>query len=136
MSAQKIKTIEELKPKMLANAIEIAKDFNVNLDYSDESINGVEHVLSELHKEYKKTKSDEGLHGIALFYAFYIVAVIEKNHGKGKFERNHKTFGENSFPFTWNGKTLFPYGWCEKRILDGEGDNVEIKYKMLILNAN
>lgn len=134
MSSQEVISIDEIKPKMLESAIELGRDFNFNLDFSDNSIKDVENILNEIHEEYKKTKNEEGLRGIAIIFSFYIVAVIEKNHGKGKFEKDHESIGENSFPFFWNGKTIFPFGWCLKRIFDGEGDNIELKYRMLILN--
>ncbi|WP_123921960.1 hypothetical protein [Flavobacterium sp. LM4] len=133
MDAQESQNLEKVKEKMLQNAIEIGKSYNFSLDYSDESINNVESILSDINSEYVKNKNEEGLRGIALIFSFYIVAVIEKNHGKGKLERDDKSIGKDTFPFYWNGSTLFPYGWCLKRIYDGDGDNIAIKYKMLVL---
>ncbi|MCX6147511.1 MAG: hypothetical protein NTW25_09735 [Candidatus Kapabacteria bacterium] len=40
-----MKNIEELKITMLQNAIKIGKEFNFDLDYSDNSINHVESIL-------------------------------------------------------------------------------------------
>jgi len=134
MNSQKTSSeLIELKNELITQAIDVAKDYNVKLDFSDESIKNVETILSKIHKEYIRSKNDNGLNGIAYMFGFYIIEVIEKNHGKGKIERNHPDFGENVFPFYWNGSTLFPFAWCQKRIFDGEGDNVEIKYQILIL---
>lgn len=134
MDAQKSQNPEKIKEKMLENAIEIGKSYNFHLDYSDESINNVESILSDVNNEYLKTKNEKGLRGIALIFSFYIVAVIERNHGKGKLERDDKSIGQDTFPFYWKDSTLFPYGWCLKRIYDGDADNVAIKYKTLVLN--
>ena len=123
----------EIKNELVAHAIEVGKDYDIKLDFSDESIKNVETILADLHKEYKETKNDDGLNGLAFMFGFYIIDVIEKNHGIGRIERSHQDFGENIFPFYWNGGTLFPLAWCQKRIFDGEGDNVEIKYRILIL---
>lgn len=123
----------EIKLKLNKEAIEVGKSYNINLDYSDESIKNVEFILNNIHNEYLKSKNTEGLRGLALIFGFYIIEVIEINHGKGRIERNHETFGENTFPFYWRESTLFPYAWCLKRIFDGESDNIEIKYKLLIL---
>jgi hypothetical protein len=125
--------ITELKNELLALAIDVGKEYNITLDFSDESIKNVEKILSDLHLEYKRTNSDRGLNGLAYMYGFYIMEVIEKNHGKGKIERNHPDFGENAFPFYWKDTTLFPVAWCQKRIFEGDGDNVEIKYRILVL---
>ncbi|MEL0457612.1 hypothetical protein WJN01_15355 [Flavobacteriaceae bacterium SZ-1-7] len=124
----------EIKNELINHAIEVGKEYDINLDFSDDSIKNVEKILSDLHSEYKKTKNDEGLNGLAYMFGFYIMDVIEKNHGKGRIERNHPDFGDNVFPFYWNGGTLFPVAWCQKRIFDGDGDNVEIKYRILILD--
>ena len=123
----------DIKNELINHAIKIGKEYDINLDFSDESIKNVEKILADLHTEYQKTKNDEGLNGLALIFGFYIIEVIEKNHKKGRIERNHPDFGENVFPFYWNKGILFPVAWCQKRILDGEGDNIEIKYRLLIL---
>ena len=130
-------TIQELldiKDQLITHAIEVGKEYDLNLDFSDASIKSVEFILSDLHKEFIKTKSDYGLNGLAHIFGFYIIEVIEKNHGKGRIERNHPSFVEDVFPFYWNGATLFPVAWCQKRIFDGDADNVAFKYKMLILD--
>ena len=125
--------LNELQVKMSNLAIEIAEIFNVHLDYSNRSIKKVEIVLSKIHNEFIKSKNSEGLNGVAIEFAFYIITVIEKNFEKGKAERNTEDFGENSFPFYWRDKTLFPYSWCQKRIFNGAEDNVWVKYKTLVL---
>lgn len=128
------KELLDLKTEANKQAFDIAKSYNIRLDYSDNSIKDVEFMLGDFHKDYAKTKDTKGLVGIAMIFGFYIIEVIEKNHGVGRIERNHESIGEDSFPFYWNGTTLFPYGWCLKRIFDGDGDNVELKYKMFVLN--
>ncbi len=72
--------LEQLKEDMSKLAERIANEgFGIKLDYSIESIKQADRVLGELHKEYKKTKDDEGYTGIAFEFAAYIVKVIEKN---------------------------------------------------------
>ncbi len=125
--------MEKLKSELNDNALEIAKGFGVQLDYSHESIGHVERMLGEVHKGYKETKDEEGLVGIALSFAAYIISVIERNSEPGVWQRDHPTVGEDSFPFTWREGTLFPYAWCMKRIFDGKGDDVWVKYKTLVI---
>lgn len=125
--------LEKLRKKLVSLAIQIGKSYNYDLDYSESSIKSVEIILSEFHKDYKETGNEEGLLGISHEFGLYIVAVIEKNYGKGILERNHKDFGENSYPFYWNGGTLFPCSWCYKRIFDGEVDNVWAKYETFVI---
>lgn len=134
MSGQKTnQELIELKADMIKYALEIGQIFELNLDFTDDSIKNVEKILSEIHDEYVSTKNDEGLNGVAIQFGFYIMETIEQNHGKAWFERNHKDFGENSFPFYWNEMTLFPIGWCQKRIFDGPDDNIWPKYKIVVI---
>jgi len=124
----------KLKSELLDYAMQIAEVFHIKLDYSHRSIKMVEKILAKTHKDYKKTKNPEGLHGVALEFAAYIIEVIETNSEKGRWERDHPDFGKDSFPYYWKGVTIFPYSWCLKRIYDGKGDNVWTKYKSLVLN--
>lgn len=126
--------LEKLQEELVGYAIQIAGSFKIKLDYSDKSIKKVEKILSKIHKDYKKSKNDEGLNGIALEFEFYIIKVIENNHEKGKLERNHVDFGDDTFPYYWKDSTIFPYSWCLKRIFDGKSDDIWSKYKSLILN--
>jgi len=119
--------------QMNASAHEVAANFDVTLDYSDDSIQNVESILGEIHENYMETKDDSGLRGIALFFAAYIGEVIRRKGLGGVWSRNHKLFGDDSFPFHWNGGDLFLYGWCEKRIFDGDGDDVCAKYQVCVL---
>jgi len=128
--------LSELEDRLVELAIQIADSFGKKLDFSEKSVKVVEKILSKFHKEYKKTGDEEGLNGIALEFAFYIIKVIENNYEKGRLERNHKDFGDDSFPYYWRGSTIFPYSWCLKRIFDGKADNVWIKYKVLIQTNN
>jgi hypothetical protein len=125
---------EALMQEGTAQTLELAKENGVTLDFSDESINEVEKLLAECHREYKKAKSEEGFHGLALMFAAYIGEVIRRKGLGGSWSRNHPDFGDDSFPFSWQGGTVFLYGWCTKRIFDGEADNVAFKYKALVLD--
>jgi len=117
-------------------AEQIAKEgFNVTLDYSVESVKQVEQILGSIHNEYKKTHSEEGLQGIAFEFGAYIVKVIEHNFGPAEWQCDHKSMGENTFPLLWHNSTLFPVEWCKKRIFDGSGDDVWIKFKVFVLDA-
>lgn len=109
--------------------------FGTHLDYSVESIMQVERILEVIHDEYKSTRSEEGLQGIALEFGSYIVKVVERHFGSAEWERDHDSFGKDSFPLQWRGATLFPFQWCMKRIFDGPEDNVWLKFKVLVLDA-
>jgi hypothetical protein len=114
-------------------AVKIARNCGITLDFTDRSIKDVDRLLGELHREYKKTKSEEGLRGFALMFAAYIGEVIRKKGLPGKWSRDHETLGEEIFPLQCGEHTFLPYIWCQKRIFDGPGDDVAFKYKALVL---
>lgn len=126
--------IGDLQKELTELALQIAKEnYSIILDFSHESISDVENILSDIHAQYEQTGDTEGLNGIALEFGFYIAATIQKNTQSGVLEKDHPEIGENTFPFFWNENATFTYGWCEKRIFDGPGDNVLSKYKVLVL---
>ncbi len=123
----------EIKNQLVPEAVEIGKNYGLTLNFTDKSIKSVEIILDDIHKEYKKSKNDEGLTGLAYIFGFYIIETIERNHGKGRMEQDDPEIGKNSFPFYWNNSTLFPIAWCQKRIFDGEADDVSFKYQVAVL---
>jgi hypothetical protein len=124
---------DDIKVEMTQNALDIAEEFHVKLDFSHKSIKKVERILGKIHKHYVQTKDDDGMRGIALAFAAYIITVIEKSSSNGVWKRDYPDFGEETFPFEWEGSTLFPYGWCLKRIFDGKQDDVWAKYRAIVL---
>ncbi|MFL5329054.1 MAG: hypothetical protein ACJ8C4_09065 [Gemmataceae bacterium] len=126
--------LKAMMEKMNRSAHNVATSFGVTLDYTDSSVQQVESILGKINEEFTKTRDESGLHGIALSFAAYIGEVIRQKGLGGKWSRDHPTLGENSFPFAWNGSELLLYGWCEKRIFDGPGDNVWSKYNAFVLN--
>ena len=127
--------MHDLKNKLSTLAERIASEgFGTQLDYSVESIRQVEGILAVIHNEYKSTGSEDGLQGIAMEFGAYIVKVIEQHFGPADWQRDDESLGVDTFPLQWRGSTLFPIGWCLKRILDGAGDDVWFKFEALVLN--
>lgn len=129
-----IKDIKELQKKLTELALEIGRYYRIELDFSTQSVKSVEKILSKISKEYHKTQNEEGIKGMALEFAAYIITVIEKNITIGKWERNSTDFGKDTFPYDLgDGNIIYPYAWCLKRIYDGEGENVYSKLCALVL---
>lgn len=129
-----VKDIKELQKKLTDLALELGRYYKIDLNFTDESVKKVEEILSKISEDYHKTKNEEGIDGMALELAAYIVTVIEKNITSGKWERDSKDFGKNTFPYDLgNENIIFPYAWCLKRIHDGESENVWLKFNALVL---
>jgi hypothetical protein len=126
---------EALKDELATLAERVAQEgFGIRLDYSVDSVHHIDEILGALHKEFRRTKDDDGLNGVALEFAAYLVKVIEKNVARGRWNRDHPLFGPDTFPYEWQGGELFPYSWCQKRIFDGPGDDVWAKFHTLVLS--
>lgn len=125
----------KLRDEMAPLAVRIAEEgYGIRLDYSNESVEQVEQVLGHIHDEYKRTGDDKGLDGVSLEFGAYIVAVIERNEGPGRWERDHPQMGKDALPYYWRDRVLFPQMWCAKRILDGPGENVWAKFQNIVLS--
>jgi len=131
--SKSVPDVKELQVKLTDLAIQLGKHYKVVLDYSVQSIDNVETVLAKISDEYRKTKNEEGIKGMALEMAAYIITVIEKNILKGAWSRDSEEMGKDSFPYELgDGKVIFPYAWCLKRIYDGEGEDIVSKFKTLV----
>ncbi|MFH0938719.1 MAG: hypothetical protein V1899_05500 [Planctomycetota bacterium] len=127
-------TNENARRHLADSAIQVAREaFNITLDYSVESVRTVDEILQLVHEESSRTNEKEGLHGIAFNFGAYISYVIDKNFSPGKW-KPHSQFGKCTFPFEWNGVTLFPTAWCEKQIFNGAEDSVWAKFTVAVLN--
>jgi hypothetical protein len=107
------------------------KEFNVKLDYSVDSIKKVEDVLGRLHDMYEKDKASLRVDALANMYGAYIGEVIRRSEPGVKWEKDHPVAGEKSYPLHWAARDLFPMAWCHRRITEGDGDNVSVKYDVL-----
>jgi hypothetical protein len=126
--------LKKLQLELSGLALQLAEIAKVDLDYSVASIKQVEAILTQIHAQYKSNHDITGIEGMALELAAYIVTVIEKHIGAGKWERDSKEFGKDTFPYHLsNGRIIFPYIWCLKRIHDGDGENVWDKFQALVI---
>ena len=134
-AASPTKSILEVQVKLTELALDVAIGFDIELDFSHNSIRDVESILGKVHQQYRNTRSEDGLNGIALEFGAYIATTIQRCTGEGALEADHSQYGKGTFPFHYSGGTIFPYMWCIKRIYDGEGGNVWVKYNALVLKT-
>ncbi len=132
MSEEEFKSLDELINYLASSAVEVSqKSFQVTLNYSPESIKAVEKILGKLHEDYTKDKSMLGINGLAHAFGAYIGEVIRRTEPGVRWERDHESAGEKSYPLHWLGGMAFPCGWAYRRIVNGEEDNVWHKYYLL-----
>jgi hypothetical protein len=130
-------TVGEQLSRLADEAVRDAKTNGVNLDYSTGSIKEVEGLLGKIHERYSTSPSSVDVRSFAISYGAYIGEAIRRNDPICKddpdcrWERDHKLGGPISYPLHWQGSDSFPTAWCFRRITDGDGDNVWIKYTVL-----
>jgi len=120
--------LEEIRARGVAQAVTMGEEMGLPLDGSPDSVQQVEKILAQHHEDFLARQDDEGLFGLCVIFGAYIIDVIERNYGPGRWERNDPDFGEDTFPYHWRGSRMFPVIWCQKRIYDGPGDDVWFKF--------
>ena len=129
---REFKTIDDLIQWLASGAVkEAAIRDGVKLDYSPESIKSVDQILGKLHDQYVANPSFISVRGLSAAYGAYIGEVIRKSEPNVHWERDD-ALGEKIYPLIWNGgHHSYPMGWCQKRIENGDEDNVWVKYTIL-----
>jgi hypothetical protein len=119
-------------PAMAADAVKFAADRGLTLDYSADSVRTVESLLGKLHDEHvDRPMSSEEIQRHAFQFGGYIGEILRRKYA-GTWAKDHPVVGPSTFPINWNGGSSFPVGWCGKRILNGDEDNVWIKFQTVI----
>lgn len=128
-----LEPIEGFMAYSAGEAVAIAKDMGIVLDYSEASIKHADDALEKLHQEYLKTKSDRGVWGVAVMFGAYVGEVMRRSDAKFYWKKDHPKIGENTFPlFKGAGdECSFPVAWCHKRILNGAEDDIVTKVKFV-----
>jgi hypothetical protein len=112
-------------------AVQFADQRGQTLDYSPDSVERVESILADLHNSKKAGQlSDEDAGRSAIRFGAYIGEVLRRHYG-GHWEEDHDVAGPGSFPIHWGQGASFPVGWCGKRIINGQEDNVWHKYQVV-----
>lgn len=134
---REFKTTDEIVQWLANEAVKDAREHNqVTLDYSPESIKQVEAILGQIHDQYTKDPSSVAVTGLASAYGAYIGEVIRRSEPAVHWEKDDPDFGEKTYPLFWGKTRSYPMAWCQKRIINGDEDNVWFKYKVFKEQAN
>jgi hypothetical protein len=127
---REFKSTDEFIQWLSSEAIKDAEQNSVKLDYSPESVRDVEKILSKIHEQYAQSPSSVRVMGISAAYGAYIGEVVRKTEEGVHWERDDQ-MGEKIYPLIWGTGHSYPMGWCQRRITDGDGDNVWVKFSIL-----
>ena len=132
-SERKFASTEEFVQWLASEAVKDAWDQNhIKLDYSVESIKTVDQILRSLHDQYTKDPSRISVKGLGSAYGASIGEVIRRSEPGAYWEKDDE-LGEKSYPIIWGPGAghSYPMAWCIRRILNGDEDNVWIKYRAI-----
>jgi soluble cytochrome b562 len=120
--------------ELAAVAVDDAKAAHgVTLDYSLESVESVERILSTYHQQGATSENElRRLQQLGIRYGAYVGEAIRRRRG-GHWERDHVAAGPGSFPLTTSRGQSFPIGWCTRRIKNGPEDCVWHKVQVLFI---
>ena len=104
---------------------------HIRLDYSVSSLKQVDLILGQIHDQYAKNPASISLSGMSVEYGAYVGEVIRRNEPGAYWSRDSQAMGEKAYPIHWAAGESYTFAWCSRRITDGEGDNVWIKYSAL-----
>ena len=115
------------------DAIDFASsELDINLNWSDESIKHVEHILSIFHDQLHETKlSDSKLTMFAQMFGSYLGEVYRRNHTA---EWGMVTSKGDSIPGmqTSNKQCFLPWGRAIDRIVKGPENNIWDYYQDIL----
>jgi hypothetical protein len=118
-------------PLLAEEAAKFAAGRGTKLDYSPDSVERVESLLAALHQSRTAGQlADRELNLHAHQFGAYIGEVLRRKYG-GHWAEDHAVAGPKSFPIHWKDGQSFPVGWCGKRILNGDEDNVWHKFQIV-----
>ena len=128
---REFKSTDEFVQWLAAEAVKDAETGNgIKLDYTPESIKTVDKILGKLHNQYVQAPSSISVGGLSAAYGAYIGEVIRKTEPGSHWLRDDR-LGEKIYPLVWGTGHIYPMGWCQKRIENGDEDNVWLKYTVL-----
>ena len=130
--ANQMKTLAE-------SAVTLARNqHQANLNYSEESLKLVEHILFKLSEDVPKSwlgrllcrsPSRNQIESICQIMGAYIGEVVRRKFN-GTWHMD-STFGKALPALSVLGGNIYPTNKVYKRLIDGEGDNVWLYYQML-----
>jgi len=128
--------LTEIAKAYSLDALDIAaRNFGVNLNWSESSIQQVENMLGRLHDEIAKAPPpDSTVWTFAKSFGSYVGEVMLRHHGG---EWGMVAIGEESFPgVQLPGEQLcWPWGRAYNRITNGAEDNIWDYYRVLVARS-
>jgi hypothetical protein len=121
-------------------AVEIARDFNARLDYSENSLMELESILARLAEDMANDMANDASHAgpssddlteMCKLWGSYFGEVIRRRFGGDWTIETYPGKQFATLTLSIAGNKLFPSMKIHRRLTAGEGDNVWTFYKMV-----
>jgi hypothetical protein len=128
-----VATLTEMMEAYAADAVEHARGCGVTLDYSDDSVKGVEAVLERLYAEmphsflarlFHRGPSEDQVWSMCKMYGGYIGEVVRRTRGGEWVIDADIAPGEQVIALRKGDSRMFPPSKVHKRLTNGPEDNV------------
>jgi hypothetical protein len=133
-------TIASMMNEFAHNAVGFAQDqYQINLDYSDESIQAVEKILDILHQELPRNESGEiseeasvqdTVDAICNMFGGYVGEVIRRQYG-GEWKVETIMSDQPMVCLQVGGNYISPPAKVYKRLATGSGDDLWFYYQVV-----
>lgn len=89
-----VERIDAFMAYSASEAVDVAKNMGIILDYSESSIRRADDALEKLHQEYLRTKSEQGVWGLSVMFGAYVGEVIRRGNATAHWKKDHPSIGE------------------------------------------
>jgi len=104
-------------------AVRLGREFKVDLDYSENSLQEVEHLLGRLHDDMSKSDANK-IEEMAKIWGGYLGEVVRRRFG-GEWSVEKYPAGDFLIvSLNVNGARLFPSMKVHKRLTEGSNENI------------
>ena len=125
-------SIEAMVSAYAGQAVAIAREFNTQLDYSENSLMELETILAQLSREMptNPSSSDE-VSEMCKMWGSYLGEVVRRRFGGAWSIETYPGKQFATLTLNVNGNKLFPSMKIHRRLSEGDADNIWTFYKMV-----
>lgn len=128
------KNVQMIAEAYALDAVDFAqKNFQIDLDWSDESVERMEAILEVFHNQLDQAKPpEETIMQFAKMFGSYVGEVFRRNHGAtwGLVNLDHDSFP--GLQSDRNALNFWPWGRARNRMVNGPEDNIWHYYQILL----
>ncbi|QDT47991.1 hypothetical protein Pan258_20310 [Symmachiella dynata] len=129
--------IAEMRKRAELAVADAKKEYDIDLDFSPESVEDLDEILQQIHESHQSTPlASIELRRHSLKWGGYI-GEVSKRIRDCEWAVDSKIGGKGDYPIVYKDRSeSFPIGWCLRRIVNGEEDNVWHKFTYLVVNRD